>query len=202
MSASPLQPTYSGADVGPQSTLSMIMQGYAPQARASTSALNNQLASMGIQGGSALDAQSALQSQLAAGLAPSLAQAVQGSQGMTLEQSLANMQAANQSKSALAQMLYGGWGQGLSQFGALNQAGLGTAGSLAGQEANNYQVYQQNPIFGQMLGAAGMALGGPMGASLGQMLGSGLGGQTSTAMPTADFAYQLPQGMNTNLGYN
>lgn len=176
MSANPLQPVYSGADVSPQTTLQMILQGFAPQAQSSTNALNNQLAAMGIQGGGALDAQTALQRQLASGIAPSLGQAVQSAQGMGLQQALANAGFANQAGSELAQMLYGGWGQGLQQFGALNQQGLGTAGSLAGQEANNYQVYQPNPIWGTLGQMGGAFLGGPGGAQLGSALGNWIGG--------------------------
>src|SRR5215469_3222504 len=171
----PLQPSYapappqgvaamSGANVSPQQSLQMILQGFQPQTQSANTALQNQLAAAGIQGGGAIDAQTALQRNLAAGLAPQLAQTVQGAQGMTLQQSLANQAAqnqmtgtnlqdwmttnlanqgaSNQAGNTLAQMLQQGWGQGLGIFGQLESGGLGAAGGLAGQQAQNFPVYQ------------------------------------------------------------
>lgn len=155
----------SNANVSPQQSLQMILQGFQPAQQMQTNALNNSLAAAGIQGGGAIDAQTALQRNLAAGLAPSLANAVQGAQGMTLQQSQGNQaaanqmtgtnledwmrtnafnaQAANQAGGTLANMLQQGWQTPLQLFGGLESGGLGAAGGLAGSEANNFPVYQQ-----------------------------------------------------------
>lgn len=194
----------SNANVSPQAAIQQILTGFAPQAAQSTNALNNTLAAMGIVGGGATDAQTALQGQLAAALAPTLASSIQNSQGMGLQQALSNAgfqqqtglanqqasngmtsenlqnlisqqgyntSAANQAQQNLAQALLGAWGQ---QFGAFNQTnlaglggtqsllgqGLGNAGSLAGQEANNFPVYQSMWPQMMQLGAAYASGGG------------------------------------------
>lgn len=176
----PLQPSYapappqgqatlSGANVDPSATIQQILAGFMPQARQSTSALNNQLAAAGIVGGGAQDAQQQLQGQLASSLGPTLANAIQTSQGMGLQQSLANaaasnqmtgqnlqdwMQtnlfnagASNQAGNTLAQMLQQGWSMPLQGMIGLESGGLGAAGGLAGQEAQNFAVPQsQSPL--------------------------------------------------------
>jgi hypothetical protein len=187
----PLQPVYAGASVDPTTTLNMILQGFQPQAQSARSALQNQLAAAGIVGGGAIGAESALERQLGASLAPTLGQAVQSSQGMTLEQALANAGFANQAGSQLAGYLQQGWQLPLQMFGQLQQQGLGTAGSLAGEEARNFPVYQQSPIWGLAGSALGGALGGPMGAGLGSGLGQMFGGggaSTAGSGPSGQWA--------------
>ena len=54
-----------------------------------------------------------------------------------------NAQASNNAGNTLAQMLQQGWSMPLQLFGGLESGGLGAAGGLAGQEAQNFPVYQQ-----------------------------------------------------------
>lgn len=103
----PLQPAYAGVPQGqvtyandpyatdPRFAVSQILQGFAPQAARATGSLNDTLASMGVSGGGAVDAQTGLQSQLAAALAPSLGQAYTQYAGNSLAQTLQNASAAN-----------------------------------------------------------------------------------------------------------
>ena len=132
---------YSGANFDPSASLAMVLQGFQPQAQAAQSGLQNQLAAAGIQGGGAIDAQNVLQRNLAAGLAPTLAQVIQNSQGMELQNKLAILNA----------------------FSGLNQTVLGIGGYLAGTAANNFAVEQPNPIWGVLGQAAGAAAGAGMG---------------------------------------
>lgn len=93
-SASTLSPAQLAA-LGPQQTLAQIMAGFQPQARQSTAALNDTLAASGIVGGGAQGAQQLLQGQLASSLAPTLANAIQTSQGNVLGAEETNMGALN-----------------------------------------------------------------------------------------------------------
>lgn len=180
----PLNPSYmtglpmgraaqSGANVSPQATLQQILAGFMPQARQSQDALNNQLAAAGIVGGGAQDATQMLQSQLASALAPTLGNAIQSSQGMTLQQSLANQQARNQmtglnisdimqgkafnaqarnqAGSQLASMMQQGWQLPYQAQSELYNQYMGGAGNLAGAEASNFVVQPQQSLL-QMLG--------------------------------------------------
>lgn len=108
--ADPLQPTYVNPNVfSPKATLAQIMQGYQPAARQQQGALNNQLAAMGIQGGGAQSADQLLAAQQTSALAPTLANAIQGSQGMQLSAAQGNQQAADAMRSQLAQYLQQAW---------------------------------------------------------------------------------------------
>ena len=177
----PLQPTYAPAppqgqatlsniNLSPQQTIAQIMKGFMPAQRQATSSLNNTLASSGIVGGGAQGAQNLLQGQLSASLAPTLANAIQGSQGMQLQQGLGNagmsnqmtsqnlqdwMQtnlfnagASNQAGSQLAQLLQGGWNTQAGGLASILGTGLGNSGQLAGQEAQNFPVYPNTSIWG------------------------------------------------------
>lgn len=144
--SNPLQPTYQGAPswlnpsyasgsqsnydtnlpswlsgpngyLSPTSTIQQILQGFAPQSAQATDSLNNTLAAAGIVGGPAATAQTELQGQLSASLAPTLANAIQAAQG--------NVLGAQEFQS----------GQGLQQ--ALQNAGLGEQTSLANMGAAN-----------------------------------------------------------------
>lgn len=214
--------------LGPQQTIQQILQGFAPQAAQSTDALNNSLAAAGIVGGPALTAQSELQGQLASSLAPTLAQAIQGSQanvlgaqefqsGQGLQQALQNAQlaeqtglanqgaanqigmfdvgnqiganqfnaqAGNTAGSQLANLLYGGWGQELGQFGNLNSqmlqnmfglenTGLGGLMELGYGASQNFPVQQSGDWSG---------LGQGLGGLFGGMFGGG-GGSGGVQMP-------------------
>jgi hypothetical protein len=211
------------AALSPQSTIQQILAGFAPQAAQSTDALNNSLAAAGIVGGPANVAQTELQGQLAGSLAPTLAQAIQGSQqnvlgaqefqsGQGLQQALANAQlgeqtglanqaagnqigefdignqiganqfnanAANSMQSQLAQMLYGGWGQELGQFGNLNSqelqdmAGLYGEG-LGGMQQLGYGAMENYPV--QQMGDSWSSLGEGLGGMFGSNPFGGGGG--------------------------
>jgi hypothetical protein len=207
--------------LSPQSTIQQILTGFAPQSAQATNNLNNTMAASGIVGGPANVAQTELQGQLAASLAPTLANAIQTAQGNVLgaqefqsgqglQQALANASlgeqtslanqaagnqvgefnignqiganqfnasAANNMSSQLAQMLYGGWGQELGQFGNLNsqelqgllgleQTGLGNLGSIAYGAGQNFPVQQSGDW-----GGLGQGLGGLL-----SMFGMGGGG--------------------------
>jgi len=169
--SNPLQPNYinnvatgqaatTDVNTSPQQTLAMIMQGFAPQAAQSTAALNNTLAAMGIVGGGAQDAQTLLQTNLAAALAGQLAPAVENSQGLSLQQAMGNAQGANSmtalntgalnnanqynatsANSAglnLAQLMMQAYLGELGAVSGTNQEGLVGANQLASNESNNF----------------------------------------------------------------
>lgn len=156
--------------LGPQATIQQIMQGFAPQAAQSTAALNNTLAAMGIVGGGAQDAQTMLQGQLASSLAPTLANAIQNSQGnqlnagefgvnnglqqsmnnagMQQQQTLANQSASNQAN------LYNGTNDfNTNQYNA-------TAANNSGNELANYMMQAYSMPFGAYNNINSMGLGG------------------------------------------
>ena len=165
-------PTTTSVNVSPQSTIQQILQGFQPQAQQSTSNLNSTLAAMGIVGGGAQQAQDALQGQLASSLAPTLAQAIQGSQGTQLNQAqtnaaaanqmtglnlqdqmytnFANQNAANNMQSQLANYIMQGWSEPLSAYTQLQTGGLGAAGSIASGAAQDYPVYQPQTLLGSL----------------------------------------------------
>jgi len=147
--------------LGPQATIAQILKGFQPQARQAQSALNNNLAAAGIVGGGAEGATDLLQGQLASSLAPTLAQAIQGSQGMQLGAETQNMnaqnqmtgqnlqdimqtnalnqQAANQMRSQLAGYQMQGWQTPLQDYSSLLNAFMG--GGIGQGVANNFPVY-------------------------------------------------------------
>lgn len=157
------QAAYTNINLSPRHTLAEIMRGFRPVQRQATSALNNTLAASGIVGGGAQGAQQTLQGQLAASIAPTLAQAIQGSQGMELGQAqgnagaanqmtntnladwmqtnMFNSSAANQARQALAQMLMQGWQTQMGGLSSILGGGLAGSSALAGSEANNFPVY-------------------------------------------------------------
>lgn len=179
----PLQPTYtpnppqgqatlSNVNVSPQSSIQQILAGFMPAQRQAMSQLNNQLAAGGIVGGGAQGAGNLLQGQLAASLGPTLANAIQSAQGMSLQQGLGNagfsnamtsqnlqdwMQnnffnagAANNASQQLAQMLYGGWNTQAGGLAGILGQGLQGSGSLANQEAQNFPVYPNSTFWAQL----------------------------------------------------
>lgn len=165
-------PTTTNVNVSPQSTISQILQGFQPQAQQATTDLNSTLASMGIVGGGAQQAQTQLQGQLASSLAPTLASAIQNSQGLQLNQAQSNAAAANQmtglnlqdllstnmynqsaantAQSQLANYLMQGWTDPLSAYTQLQTGGLGAAGSIATGAAQDYPVYQPQTLLGSI----------------------------------------------------
>lgn len=202
--SNPLQPTYQGAPtwlnpsytsgaqssyntnlpagaiaaLSPQATIQQILQGFAPQSAQATTALNNSLAASGIVGGPAATAQSELQGQLAASLAPTLANAIQTSQGNVLgaqefqsgqglQQALANAQLGEQT--------------GLANQSAANQMGEFNVGNQIGaNQFNATQANQAGSQLAQMLyGGWGQQLGDFAGLNsqeLGGLLGLEQGG--------------------------
>ena len=137
----PLQPTYINANqFNPQQTLKQILAGFQPAARQQQGALNSQLAAAGIVGGGAQSADQLLAAQQSSALAPSLASAIQGSQGMQLTADQANQQAANTQRSQLANYLMQAWQVPYQANAGLAQSALSGYSGLAGQEANNFAV--------------------------------------------------------------
>ena len=173
--------------LGPQATIDQILKGFQPQANLAEQNLQNTLAASGIVGGGAQQAQNLLQSNLASALAPTLANAIQTSQGNVLgaeeaglqgglqqslanmgavnqmtgqnvgniqQTNLANMMAANQGRSQLAQALQSGWQLPFEAFQQLQTGGLSTGGQLAGIGAQSFAIPQQQS--GGLLGALGL----------------------------------------------
>jgi hypothetical protein len=76
----------------------------------------------------------------------------------TMATNFANQGAANTAGTNLAQMLQQGWQVPLEAYSGLQSSALGSAGSLAGQEAQNFPVYQQQqPWYSTLFQAAGAA---------------------------------------------
>src|SRR5271166_2522236 len=199
------QPGYLGApstldmsQFSPNATIQELLAGFAPQAQSAGNNLNQTLADFGINGGQAVSAMSQLQAQLGGALAPSIAGAIQNSQGNLLQggefnagatnaTNAANVGQYNQSQQLMLQDLLGLYGQ---NFGAFNQINTGGQGA-ANQNANPYGqdiTVTQNPwmsIFqGLMQGAGGV------GSMMGGFSGGGGGG----------FGGYSPEGGNTGFG--
>ena len=172
--ASPLQPTYLNnppmvnpttlgggflSQFSPDQTISQILNYAQPLFQRSQNSLNDQLAAMGMEGGPALNAQNALNSNLMSSIAPMLAQAVQGAQGNMLNAGEFNANALNQGNYFNAQNTIGanqyntgvyngaqnnlwnaimqGWGLPFNAFNAINMGGLTGAQNLAGMGLSN-----------------------------------------------------------------
>lgn len=166
------QATMSTANVSPQASIQQVLQGFQPQAQQSTSDLNSTLAAMGIVGGGAQQAQTMLQGQLASSLAPTLASVIQNSQGMGLQQSLANASANNQmtglniqdilgtnmyntsaynnAQSQLANYINQGWQLPYEANTQIQTGGLGAAGSISTGAAQDYPVTQPQTLLGSL----------------------------------------------------
>lgn len=143
----PLNPTYIPTQqFGPQQTLKQILAGYLPAQRQQQGALNSQLAAAGIVGGGAQSADQLLSAQQSSAIAPTLAQAIQGSQGMQLTADEANQQAANTAKSQLANYLMQAWQIPYQTTAGISEAGLSGFSGLAGEEAQNFPVSQTNNL--------------------------------------------------------
>lgn len=137
----PSQVNYQGLNQGlvnslsPNATVQQIQAAYAPQAQQAETNLNQTLADFGVGGGQAVRAQDQLQSSLAAGIAPALAQAIQASQGMQL--GAGEFNAGNSLQAALA------------NAGSQNQAGM--FGAQVGNQANAANVGEFNQRQDQLL---------------------------------------------------
>lgn len=150
----------SNVNLDPQQAINQILAGFAPQAASANRNYMDTMALSGLSGGPVQSGEQQLQGQLAAGLAPSLAGAIQNSQSNELSQSQGNQNAWNQqgmfnagegtsAGSQLAQMLYGGWGQQLGGIEGILGQGQSGMNNIAGNQANNFGI--QNPIdWGQM----------------------------------------------------
>jgi hypothetical protein len=172
------QPSYvDTSQFSPNATIQQILAGFAPQAQSSENNLNQTLADFGINGGQAVGAMTQLQSQLGASLAPSLANAIMGSQGMQLQGGEFNSGAYNNQQQDIWNAISGIIGGGQS------------AGNT---NANNYGqtiTTQQNPfasIFSGLTGAAGAAggLGWDPFASSTSGGGTGVGQTNAPTTPT------------------
>lgn len=119
---------------GAGNTIQSLLQGFAPQAQRSTNNLNQTLADFGVSGGQAVGAQTQLQAQLAAALSPSIASAIQSSQGQQLS-ALQGNQGAQVSQNNLAAQLQG------TNYGQQNSA---LANALGTNTANNQQANLSN----------------------------------------------------------
>jgi hypothetical protein len=176
------QATYYGGSVDPSQTIQQILQGFAPQVQSSQNALNSTLAASGLAGGPNVSAQEQLQGQLASGIAPSIANAIQFAQGENQQAGLSNTGAANQFTLQNLQDL-----MGTNQFNT----------ETYNNQLNNILGLFANP-YSQMQNASNsLALGGAQnfpvqqGAAQGaSQFGQGLGSLFSTSSNPTDV---LPQ---------
>ena len=124
----------------PMATIQQLLTGFAPQAQSAANNLNQTLANFGINGGQAVGAMSQLQAQLAGSLAPSIASAIQNSQGNILNAGEFNAGAGNQ-----AGQFNAGASNTAGQFnaGAGNTASLYNAGATNATNAANVGQYNQ-----------------------------------------------------------
>ena len=167
------------AALGPQSTLQQILAGFEPQARQAQDALNNSLAAAGIVGGGQIGATQALQGQLASSLAPTLANAIQTSQGNVLGAETGNQNALN----AMTGM----------NVGALNQQ------TLANQAAQNAQTGQNvGAINTQTLANQG-AQNAMTGMNVGNVMNTNLANQQAANAARTNLAQMLMTGWQTPL---
>ncbi len=117
------QPSYVDmSQFSPNATIQQILTGFAPQAQNSENQLNQTLADFGVNGGQAVGAMSQLQGQLAGALGPTLANAIQGSQGMQLQGGEFNSGAYNNQQQDIMNAMFGiiGGGQGAGNQNANN----------------------------------------------------------------------------------
>src|SRR5271165_4068240 len=168
------QATYYGGTADPSQVIQQILQGFAPQAQSAQNSLNATLAESGLAGGPNVSAQEQLQGQEAAGLAPSIANAIQFSQGQQQQAGLSNTAAANQFTLQNLQDLMGtnqynttAYNQQLNNLLGLfsnpyTQAQQGAIG-IANQQAGNFPIQQGAGAgasqFGQGLGQIGSLFG-------------------------------------------
>lgn len=196
------QGTYYGGTSDPSQVIQQILQGFAPMAASSENALNSTLAASGLAGGPNVGAQTELQAQLASALAPSLANAIQFSQGQQQQAGLANTATANQFTLQNLMDLLNTQGQNTNTFNQFQQQGLGLAaspyqqmqgqaGNLALGSAQNFPIQQgASQGFSGLMGAlGGMQSGGQnyspfsMYQSPVQGFGGMTGGNTSQMVP-------------------
>lgn len=149
----------------PDFGVASVLNSFAPQAAMSTNALNNELAAAGITGGGAVDAQTALQDQLARSISPALAQVYGQYAGDTLQANEFNAGNYNSLQQMLLQLAQGQYMQQGAQTASLYGGALGNAGQLGAIGANQYPVYS-----------------GPNTSGLGAAL-AGFGGQATPAAP-------------------
>lgn len=136
--------------LGSNQTIAALLQGFAPQAAQSTQNLNQTLANFGVTGGQNVAANTQLQAQLAAALSPSIASAIQNSQGnqlnagefgagQTQQANLAN-QSTHLSQNNLNAQLQG-TNVGQQNSALLSALGINTSNqqqtNLANQQAQN-----------------------------------------------------------------
>lgn len=190
-SSSLFQPAYLGAPAtvnpatigtqqfSPQATIQQLLQGFAPQQQSAQNNLTQMLADFGVGGGQAVGAENQFQAQQSAALAPTIASAIQNSQGNTLSADTTNVGSVNSAanlnandinstnltntniqNSAQQQLINDMLNQYYAQLGAFNQINTGGQGA-ANQNAVNYGqdiTVQQDPftqIFGALAGAGG-----------------------------------------------
>jgi hypothetical protein len=172
------QATTYGGTSDPSQVIQQILQGFGPQVQSSQNALNSTLAESGLAGGPNVSAQEQLQGQLASGIAPSIANAIQFAQGQQQQAGLFNTGAENQFTLQNLQNILGSNEYNTGQYNQSLQNMLGLFANpyqnmqqgsinLANQSANNFPIQQGAGAgasqFGQGLGSLfGTAGGNPM----------------------------------------
>ena len=193
-------PTLSGFNTDPSAVLQQILAAFQPQAASANRNFMDTMALSGLSGGPVQSGEAQLQGQLAAGLAPSLGNAIQFSQGQGLEQALANAGFMNQGgmfntsnmigqQDLLAQMLQQAWSQQLgAQTGLLGQ-GMGGAQGIAQGGMQNFPIQTGT-------GEAFSGLGGMLGGMWGGNRGGG-GSPYQAPIPTPPGGFN-PYNPNTS----
>jgi hypothetical protein len=156
------QPSYVPlGSFNPNQTISYLNQGFQGTDANAANQLNQTLADFGINGGQAVDAMGNLQSQLASAQAPTIANAIQNSQGMQLQGGEFNAGAFNNQQQQIMNAIFGmmGGGQGAGNQNA-NQYG-----STVTQTPSIWNsIFQGLQMGGQAAGMAG-GFSGPGGGS-------------------------------------
>lgn len=166
VSSPTVAPTYANDQTAtnPAYGVGQVLQGFAPQSAASTNTLNDTLAAMGISGGGAANAQTALQGQLASSLAPTLGNVYTQYAGNSLQQALANQNAANTASLANQSTTMAGNEYNAGAYNSLQQALMNAAQGYQSQEAGGV-----GSLYGDIL------------SGFGSLYGEGLSGENALA---------------------
>jgi hypothetical protein len=162
----PAQSQQGGLD--PTATIEQLLTGFQPQAQTANNNLTQMLANFGVGGGQAVGAETQLQAQQTAALAPSIASAIQNSQANQLQQSISNAGFSNANISNLDTILGQAFGQNASnqqstntlnannnlqnnQFNASQTQNAATGNANALNSTNAANVAEQNQSQQQMI---------------------------------------------------
>jgi hypothetical protein len=153
------QPSYVNlGQFSPQQTLQYLQQGFAPQDASATNNLNSTLADFGINGGQAVGAMSELQAQLAGAQAPTLANAIEGSQANLLQGGEFNSGAFNNAQQQQLQDQLGLYGMNLGDVASIIGSGQG-AGNANAYQYGATVTQTPNPFMSIFQGLMGGAEG-------------------------------------------